>query len=113
MTTLLSTRHEKSMNSFSREIPLVDFAPLTSPVDDQGRKQMLASLRAALENYGFMYLRNHGVAQSLIDAVFTQSRQFFSLPVEVRTAPSRRRREVRAVMKASACKHLKRGGQAI
>lgn len=84
MTSFLSTRHEKSTVGFSREIPLVDFAPLTSPVDDQGRKEMLASLRSALETCGFMYLRNHGVTQPLIDAVFTQSRQFFSLPLEVK-----------------------------
>jgi len=31
-----------------------------------------------------MYLRNHGVAQALVDAVFAQSRQFFSLPSEVK-----------------------------
>ncbi|HET9916164.1 MAG TPA: 2-oxoglutarate and iron-dependent oxygenase domain-containing protein, partial [Candidatus Binatia bacterium] len=45
---------------------------------------MLMTLRSALETYGFMYLCNHGVAQSLIDAVFAQSRQFFSLSPEVK-----------------------------
>jgi len=72
------------MNMTSRDIPLLDFAPFPSPADDVVRKQMLMTLRSALETYGFMYLRNHGVAQSLIDAVFAQSRQFFSLPPEVK-----------------------------
>jgi len=67
----------------SKEIPLIDFAPLTS-TDDGARSQMLTTLRSALENYGFMYLRNHGVTQSLVDAVFAQSRQFFSLPAEIK-----------------------------
>lgn len=67
----------------SKNIPLIDFAPLTAS-DHAARSSMLASLRAALELHGFMYLRNHGVAQSSVDAVFAQSRQFFSMPVEVK-----------------------------
>jgi len=42
------------MNSFSGEIPLVDFVPLTSPVDVPARKRVLATLRFALETCGFM-----------------------------------------------------------
>ena len=70
------------MNSFGREIPLVDLAGLTS-AEAGARTRMLATLRSAYETCGFMYLRNHGVAQPLIDAVFAQSRQFFSLPPEL------------------------------
>ena len=72
------------MDSFRREIPIIDFARLTSPVGDLVRNQTLATLRGALETCGFMYLRNHGVAQPLVDAVFAQSRHFFSLPPEVK-----------------------------
>lgn len=71
------------MPSSSREIPLVDFAPLTS-ADDSARRHILTTLRSALETSGFMYLRNHGVAQSLVKAVFAQSRQFFSLSLEAK-----------------------------
>ena len=70
------------MNSFGREIPLVDLAGLTS-AEAGARTRMLATLRSAYVTCGFMYLRNHGVAQPLIDAVFAQSRQFFSLPPEL------------------------------
>ena len=66
-----------------KNIPLIDFAPITS-ADEAARRGTLAALRAALESCGFMYLRNHGVAQALVDAVFAQSRQFFSLPPEVK-----------------------------
>ena len=72
------------MNMTSRDIPLLDFARFTSTADDVVRKHMLMTRRSALETYGFWYLRNHGVAQSLIDAVFAQSRQFFSLSPEVK-----------------------------
>jgi len=71
------------MMDFSREIPLVDFAPLKS-ADAGAQGHTLATLRSALETCGFMYLRNHGVAQPLVDAVFAQSRQFFLLPPEVK-----------------------------
>lgn len=71
------------MSDITRAIPLIDFAPMTA-MDGVARRPMLASLRAALEVHGFMYLRNHGVAQSLVDVVFAQSRQFFSLPAEVK-----------------------------
>lgn len=71
------------MNMTSRDIPLLDFAPLTS-AEVGARKRMLATLRSALETCGCMYLRNRSVVQSLIDAVFAQSRQFFSLPPKVK-----------------------------
>jgi len=45
---------------------------------------MINELRAALESCGFLYLQNHGVSQSLIDAVFSRSREFFSLPTEAK-----------------------------
>lgn len=71
------------MNSLDRAIPLIDFAAFSSP-DAGQRMAMVASLRSALENCGFMYLRHHGVAPSLVDAMFAQARQFFSLPAEIK-----------------------------
>ncbi len=71
------------MTDGGRNIPVIDFEPMKA-TDGVARNSMLASLRAALEVHGFMYLRNHGIAQSLVDAVFVQSRRFFSLPAEVK-----------------------------
>lgn len=40
-----------------------------------------ATLGAALARYGFFYVTNHGIPQSLIDAQFEQSRTLFALPL--------------------------------
>ncbi len=39
-------------------------------------------LRSACEQYGFFFVRNHGVSNELRSAAFTSSRQFFSLPLD-------------------------------
>jgi len=67
------------MNLAEINIPIVDFAGFAS-ADAVMREATVAALRAALESCGFMYLRNHGISQTQIDAVFAQSRAFFSLP---------------------------------
>jgi len=60
-------------------IPVVDFDGFTRG-DPARRAATVAALRAALEAYGFLYLRNHGVPAPLLDAMFAQSRAFFGLP---------------------------------
>ncbi len=64
-------------------IPLVDFAGFASD-DAAARTATAAALRAALEAYGFLYLRNHGVPTAVLDDLFAQSRAFFSLPPGVK-----------------------------
>ncbi|ESW80607.1 2OG-Fe(II) oxygenase [Mesorhizobium sp. LSJC269B00] len=60
------------------KIPLVDIAPLL----DGSNKQMVAKeIRWALSNTGFMYVKNHGIAQDFVDSVFDVSRRFFDLPM--------------------------------
>jgi isopenicillin N synthase-like dioxygenase len=53
-------------------LKLADFA------DD--KQNFLNDLRHAAREYGFFYLSDHGVDQSLIDSVLKLSRQFFLLP---------------------------------
>jgi isopenicillin N synthase-like dioxygenase len=66
-------------------IPVVDFAGFYS--DDPARRAATAAdLRAALEQYGFLYLRNHGVPQNVLDALFAGSRAFFALPLAAKQA---------------------------
>src|SRR4051812_22050798 len=67
------------------EIPVVDFAGFADGHQDQ-REATAAMIRAALEYCGFLYLRNHGVPQPIVDTAFTQSAVFFCLPQEQKEA---------------------------
>ncbi|TMA13183.1 MAG: isopenicillin N synthase family oxygenase [Deltaproteobacteria bacterium] len=65
-------------------IPIVNFEGfLCQP---PRRSATAAALRAAFESYGFLYLRNHGVPESVLDAVLAQSRAFFALSQEAKLA---------------------------
>lgn len=66
-------------------IPAVDFAGFAS--DEPARRAATAAaLRAALERYGFLYLRNHGVPPAVLDALFAQAARFFALPLAAKQA---------------------------
>jgi isopenicillin N synthase-like dioxygenase len=67
------------------EIPIIDFAPMLG--SDLAAKQALAAeLRHACTEIGFFYIRNHGVAQELIDATFAECPRFFGLPLDEKMA---------------------------
>jgi isopenicillin N synthase-like dioxygenase len=57
------------------EIPSFDLEQLSQGVD-------LETLREALRNVGFIYIKNHGIPQDLIERFFAQGQQFFDRPVE-------------------------------
>ncbi|CAN5531783.1 2-oxoglutarate and iron-dependent oxygenase domain-containing protein [soil metagenome] len=57
-------------------LPVIDLALLRSS-DIAQRRLAAAELRAACEDRGFFYVRNHGVEAALIDALYEQSRSFF------------------------------------
>jgi isopenicillin N synthase-like dioxygenase len=63
------------------EIPIIDFGPMRGP--DLAQRQAVAQqLRDAAIGVGFFYIRNHGVPQAIIDALFTEGPAFFALPLE-------------------------------
>lgn len=65
------------------ELPRIDFQRIHS--DDLGDRQQLAKeVGAACRDIGFFYAVNHGVDESLLEETFKASRQFFSLPTEVK-----------------------------
>jgi isopenicillin N synthase-like dioxygenase len=65
--------------SAGRKIPVIDFTGLTC--DDWAlRKATAMSMREAFEDFGFIYLKNHSVPQSVIDELFARSIAFFDLP---------------------------------
>jgi isopenicillin N synthase-like dioxygenase len=61
------------------KIPVIDFTGLRQ--DDLALREASAvSMREAFEDFGFIYLKNHSVGQSVIDELFARSVEFFDLP---------------------------------
>ena len=65
------------------EIPTLDIAPYLSGKPG-GREAVAAKLRDISKTVGFFYVKGHGIPQSVIDAVFEQSRRFHALPLETK-----------------------------
>ncbi|PZW44901.1 isopenicillin N synthase-like dioxygenase [Humitalea rosea] len=65
----------------AEEMPILDLTPLNTggSIDALARQ-----LRHACETIGFFYIRNHGVPQAVVDAVFDATRRYFDLPLEER-----------------------------
>jgi isopenicillin N synthase-like dioxygenase len=62
--------------SFDR-LPIIDLAPLVDGSDPQA---VAATMRWALFNTGFFYVKNHSIASELITGAFDRTRAFFDLP---------------------------------
>lgn len=62
--------------SFS-EIPILDLSLADSPTS---KPQLLADLRHALLEVGFLYIKNTGIPTPLINKIITLGKSFFSLP---------------------------------
>jgi isopenicillin N synthase-like dioxygenase len=52
--------------------------------DAIAKQTVVEQIYQACHEIGFMYLQNHGMSQNLIEQVFTQSKNFFNLPLEVK-----------------------------
>jgi ABC-type nitrate/sulfonate/bicarbonate transport system substrate-binding protein len=61
------------------QIPVIDFTGLTAG-DLVLRKTTAMGMREAFEDFGFIYLKNDSVPQSVIDELFARSIAFFDLP---------------------------------
>ena len=68
--------HSKTV-SFS-EIPIVDVGPL---IDGSDPQKVADKIGHICENIGFLYIKNHGVAKELVEAVYAQTEAFFDLPL--------------------------------
>jgi isopenicillin N synthase-like dioxygenase len=70
-------------NLAAGRIPVIDFAPFLSG-NARGRQGVSAQIAEACETIGFLYLKNHGVADDKVSAIFAAARFFFALPESVR-----------------------------
>lgn len=66
-----------------RAIPLVDLSQYNS-ADTNDKKKFIFELANAFHNVGFVGVVNHGIEENLIADFYSYSKQFFSLPQEVK-----------------------------
>ena len=67
------------------DIPIIDFGPfLAGTAADRAR--VAAEIGRACETVGFLYIKNHGVPQALIDATFDAAARFHAQPLEAKMA---------------------------
>ncbi|KAL2817909.1 2OG-Fe(II) oxygenase superfamily protein [Aspergillus cavernicola] len=62
------------------EIPIIDLTPIDGDLD--ARKQIASKIRAAAENTGFFYIKNHGIPEELIQRALHQAQSFFNQSAE-------------------------------
>lgn len=58
-------------------LPIIGFGGFSSG-DAAQRQEITAEICAACENKGFLYLKNHGVSQGVIDAAFSAVETYFA-----------------------------------
>lgn len=69
----------------SNVIPVLDLGPLWA--GEPGALERLgAELRRAYTEVGFMFVRNHGVPERLVDAAFAAAEQFHAQPMDAKMA---------------------------
>jgi isopenicillin N synthase-like dioxygenase len=66
-----------------RAIPLVDLEKFTLGSEEE-RKAFVSELGSAFHEVGFVGVVNHGIPKELVDEFYAASKEFFSLPVEVK-----------------------------
>ena len=66
-----------------KQIPSVDLRDFLS-VDDNKRTEFIQNIGKAYEDIGFVALKGHFLDQDLVDELYTQVREFFSLPYETK-----------------------------
>jgi isopenicillin N synthase-like dioxygenase len=64
------------------ELPILDLSPFLHESTPEERLRTALALRSACIDIGFLYLTGHGFTVDELDAVLTQGRRFFALPLE-------------------------------
>ncbi|RFU32486.1 hypothetical protein B7463_g3851, partial [Scytalidium lignicola] len=75
---------DKVVKTFD-EIPVVDITDIFSDSFDE-RLRVAQEIAVICKEVGFMYVKNHGVPQDLVDEMFEVSRQYHALPFEDKMA---------------------------
>ncbi|KAI1625624.1 hypothetical protein EDD37DRAFT_625178 [Exophiala viscosa] len=73
---------DKAVETFE-EIPVIDVGNIYSENLEE-RRQKAEEVANVCKTVGFMYIKNHGISQDLIDEVFELSRKYHDQPLEVK-----------------------------
>ena len=66
-----------------KRVPVIDLGPLRDGTPE-GLRSVARSIGEAARDIGFFAVRNHGVAKSDVDALFSAAHAFFAQPLEVK-----------------------------
>ena len=66
-----------------RAIPVVDLSKFVNG-NEAEKMQFVQDIGKAFHEVGFVGVINHGVPQEIVDAFYNSSKEFFSLPVDVK-----------------------------
>ncbi|KZT28003.1 2OG-Fe-II oxygenase [Neolentinus lepideus HHB14362 ss-1] len=72
-------------DSTFEEIPIIDLKDATS-TDPQARRVLADKIRDACINVGFLYVKNHGISDEVIEGAVKAADTFFKLPFETKMA---------------------------
>lgn len=75
-------------SSSDDEVPIIDMA---LGKDEEGRKQLHADIARACEEWGFFQAINHGVPDTLMDAMMDMEKKFYSLTSEEKEVYKKRK----------------------
>ncbi len=70
-------------HSSLQKIPIIDIGPLVR--DDGTLKEIektVMAIKNACRNVGFFYVKNHGIPEDHLQAVFSNIKDFFDLPLQ-------------------------------
>ena len=73
------------------QLPVIDVSTVVSDAEAPEAKEAVHAIAQACREWGFFQVINHGVSQSLIDAVWQKTRHFFDQPTPVKEAVMRTR----------------------
>ena len=71
----------------TQELPILDLGNFLTG-NDVDLDQLADSLRQAVEEFGFFFIRNHGVSDNLIKRVFSENERWHNQPMEAKVAIS-------------------------
>ncbi|KAL7279630.1 hypothetical protein ACG7TL_006036 [Trametes sanguinea] len=79
--SLVQAAREAEVAEAFEDIPIIDLKDVDSP-DPTVRRALGKAVRDACINVGFLYVKNHGISEEIIEKALSESKEFFSLPLE-------------------------------